>query len=197
MGTCFSMSGEFSAAQQVLAVCIGACCTIRWAQRQQPPAASSCFIMPSAAQYCAPTWPGMCRRDRGPLREDEARRFLQQLVIGLDYCHRMGVVNRQASSAASAVRSLHCSCSNAVSCRPLEPTEAVCCRDIKLENALLDRNKRLLKITDFGYAKTAADSLPKSEVGTPNYAGALPTSPARPCQLAWLSCKLPLRCGVM
>ena len=35
-------------------------------------------------------------RDRGPLREDEARRFLQQLVIGLDYCHRMGVVNRQA-----------------------------------------------------------------------------------------------------
>ena len=44
-------------------------------------------------------------------------------------------------------------------------------RDIKLENALLDRNKRLLKITDFGYAKTAADSLPKSEVGTPNYAG--------------------------
>ena len=33
-------------------------------------------------------------RDRGPLREDEARRFLQQLVIGLDYCHRMGVVNR-------------------------------------------------------------------------------------------------------
>lgn len=45
------------------------------------------------------------------------------------------------------------------------------CRDIKLENALLDRNKRLLKITDFGYAKTAADSLPKSEVGTPNYAG--------------------------
>ena len=43
-------------------------------------------------------------------------------------------------------------------------------RDIKLENALLDRNKRLLKITDFGYAKTAQDSLPKSEVGTPNYA---------------------------
>ena len=40
----------------------------------------------------------------------------------------------------------------------------------QLENALLDRNKRLLKITDFGYAKTAQDSLPKSEVGTPNYA---------------------------
>ena len=26
--------------------------------------------------------------------EDEARRFFQQLLIGLDYCHRMGVVNR-------------------------------------------------------------------------------------------------------
>lgn len=35
-------------------------------------------------------------RERGPLREDEARRFLQQLVIGLDYCHKMGVVNRCA-----------------------------------------------------------------------------------------------------
>lgn len=28
------------------------------------------------------------------LREDEARWFFQQLVVGLDYCHRMGVVNR-------------------------------------------------------------------------------------------------------
>ncbi|GIL70722.1 hypothetical protein Vretimale_3824 [Volvox reticuliferus] len=28
------------------------------------------------------------------LREDEARWFFQQLIVGLDYCHRMGVVNR-------------------------------------------------------------------------------------------------------
>ena len=31
---------------------------------------------------------------RGGLDEGDARWFFQQLVIGLDYCHRMGVVNR-------------------------------------------------------------------------------------------------------
>lgn len=28
------------------------------------------------------------------LSENEARWFFQQLVLGLDYCHKMGVVNR-------------------------------------------------------------------------------------------------------
>jgi serine/threonine-protein kinase SRK2 len=28
------------------------------------------------------------------LQEDDARWFFQQLIVGLDYCHRMGVVNR-------------------------------------------------------------------------------------------------------
>ena len=31
---------------------------------------------------------------RGGLSEEDARWFFQQLVIGLDYCHRLGVVNR-------------------------------------------------------------------------------------------------------
>lgn len=31
---------------------------------------------------------------RGGLSEDDARFFFQQLVMGLDYCHRMGVANR-------------------------------------------------------------------------------------------------------
>ena len=31
---------------------------------------------------------------RGGLRENEARWFFQQLIIGMDYSHRMGVVNR-------------------------------------------------------------------------------------------------------
>ena len=44
-------------------------------------------------------------------------------------------------------------------------------RDIKLENTLLDESKKLIKITDFGYAKSSEDSLPISNVGTPNYAG--------------------------
>lgn len=46
-------------------------------------------------------------------------------------------------------------------------------RDIKLENTLLDGSKRLVKITDFGYAKSNIDSMPISNVGTPNYAGKL------------------------
>lgn len=31
---------------------------------------------------------------RGRLSEDDSRWFFQQIVIGLDYCHRRGVVNR-------------------------------------------------------------------------------------------------------
>ena len=44
-------------------------------------------------------------------------------------------------------------------------------RDVKLENALLDATHTLLKITDFGYAKTSVDSSCMSLVGTPGYAG--------------------------
>lgn len=41
-------------------------------------------------------------------------------------------------------------------------------RDIKLENTLLDNSIRpLVKITDFGFCKSASDSDPKSKVGTP------------------------------
>ena len=46
-------------------------------------------------------------------------------------------------------------------------------RDIKLENSLLDGSKKpLLKLCDFGYSKSNIDSVPKSNVGTPGYAGA-------------------------
>ena len=45
-------------------------------------------------------------------------------------------------------------------------------RDIKLENTLLNGDRRaLLKICDFGYSKNEKDSLPKSKVGTPGYTG--------------------------
>ena len=45
-------------------------------------------------------------------------------------------------------------------------------RDIKLENSLLDGSKKpLLKLCDFGYSKSNVDSVPKSNVGTPGYAG--------------------------
>lgn len=36
------------------------------------------------------------------LKEPAARWFFQQLVIGLDYCHRKGVVNRDIKLEVSA-----------------------------------------------------------------------------------------------
>ena len=33
-------------------------------------------------------------RSRGALSENEARVFFQQLVVAIDYCHRVGIVNR-------------------------------------------------------------------------------------------------------
>ncbi len=49
------------------------------------------------------------------------------------------------------------------------------CRDIKLENTLLEsvesgRNP-LIKICDFGYSIDDQSSLPKTKVGTPGYTG--------------------------
>ena len=45
------------------------------------------------------------------LLENEARWFFQQLILGLDYCHKMGVVNRDIklevrSSASSLLPNL-------------------------------------------------------------------------------------------
>ena len=49
------------------------------------------------------------------------------------------------------------------------------CRDIKLENTLLERvqpgKNPLIKICDFGYSIDDQSSLPKTKVGTPGYTG--------------------------
>eukprot|EP00803_Ostreobium_quekettii_P003187 evm.model.scf_1919.2 EVM.evm.TU.scf_1919.2 scf_1919:15986-18206(-) len=42
-------------------------------------------------------------------------------------------------------------------------------RDVKLENTLLDADKKLLKLCDFGLSKDSRSSLCKTRVGTPNY----------------------------
>ncbi|GFH28853.1 protein kinase domain-containing protein [Haematococcus lacustris] len=75
----------------------------------------------------------------GPLKEETARWFLQQLVIGLDYCHRKGVVNRDIK---------------------LENTLLQMVPGLPLP---------LLKICDFGYSKAHFMSAPKSKVGTAAY----------------------------
>ncbi|KAF5830357.1 Snf1-like ser/thr protein kinase [Dunaliella salina] len=71
--------------------------------------------------------------------EPAARWFFQQLVIGLDYCHRKGVVNRDIK---------------------LENTLLQMVPGLPLP---------LLKICDFGYSKAHFMSAPKSKVGTLAY----------------------------
>lgn len=73
------------------------------------------------------------------LKEPAARWFFQQLVIGLDYCHRRGVVNRDIK---------------------LENTLLQMVPGLPLP---------LLKICDFGYSKANFMSAPKSKVGTLAY----------------------------
>ncbi|MEW5307947.1 MAG: hypothetical protein WDW36_010314 [Sanguina aurantia] len=75
----------------------------------------------------------------GRLNERASRCFFQQLILGLDYCHRMGVVNRDMK---------------------LENT---------LLHFLPNCRTPLLKICDFGYSKAHHLSAPKSKVGTLAY----------------------------
>lgn len=73
------------------------------------------------------------------LKEAASRWFFQQLIIGLDYCHRRGVVNRDIK---------------------LENTLLQMVQGLPLP---------LLKICDFGYSKAHFMSAPKSKVGTLAY----------------------------
>ncbi len=95
---------------------------------------------------------------KGGLKENEARWFFQQLIVGVDYVHKMV----RPLNARRAVRRWLC---------PIPPSpildtvrhvaewlphalQGVANRDIKLENTLLDGSPRpLVKICDFGYSK--------------------------------------------
>lgn len=75
------------------------------------------------------------------LPEHQARWLFQQLILAVDYCHSSGVSNR----------------------------------DIKLDNILLDKSMRgrpdwpILKVCDWGYARSGATSEASSKVGTLSY----------------------------
>jgi serine/threonine-protein kinase SRK2 len=71
----------------------------------------------------------------GALREPTARWFFQQLMVGLDYCHRKGVVNRDIKLENTLLKNV-----------PNLPLP-------------------LVKICDFGYSKDHLTSDPKSKVG--------------------------------
>lgn len=76
----------------------------------------------------------------GKLQEDQARWVFQQLVIGLDYCHKRGVANRDLK---------------------LE--------NLLLAQDGSNGYKPLLKICDFGFSKHENNSTAKTSVGTALY----------------------------
>lgn len=79
-------------------------------------------------------------RPHGRLAEQQARWIFQQLIIGLDYCHRRGIANRDLK---------------------LE--------NLLLDRDGRDGTRPLLKICDFGYSKHEMNSSAKTGVGTPVY----------------------------
>ena len=124
-------------------------------------------------------------KQRNGLQEYEARWFFQQLIIALDYCHKIGVVNRDIKLVCMRLNVL-CTCLAALHL----PHSALALS--WQENTLLDNSKRpLVKMCDFGYSKHAKDSLPKSKVGTPGYTGAVQRNVL---QMALLMQYLPLSC---
>jgi len=76
----------------------------------------------------------------GQLPEDHAQALLQQLILGLDFCHRMGISSRDLK---------------------LE--------NLLLDRNGSDGTRPLLKICDFGYSKNKSTSPATSNVGTPMY----------------------------
>ncbi|KAK9803878.1 hypothetical protein WJX72_001318 [[Myrmecia] bisecta] len=79
-------------------------------------------------------------KPHGHLGEQQARWIFQQLIIGLDFCHRRGVANRDLK---------------------LE--------NLLLDRDGRDGTRPLLKICDFGYSKHEMNSSAKTGVGTPVY----------------------------
>ncbi|KAI4368077.1 hypothetical protein MLD38_016680 [Melastoma candidum] len=86
---------------------------------------------------------------KGRLKEDEARKYFQQLIDAVDYCHSRGVFHRDLKA-----------CFGTIFCR-LQP-----------ENLLLDASGAL-KVSDFGLSallhQVREDGLLHTTCGTPNY----------------------------
>ena len=81
-------------------------------------------------------------RQRGSLSESHARWFFQQIILALDYCHQMDVVNRDIKMENILLSS----------------------------NELMTHGMPLVKLSDFGFSKdVATQSPPKTRLGTPMY----------------------------
>lgn len=85
---------------------------------------------------------------KGGLRENEARWFFQQLIVAVDYIHRM-VRFGSCRLRIVGYMSLHASCAFSFlpMYNPYLQNQGVANRDIKLENTLLDGSPRpLIKV---------------------------------------------------
>ncbi len=129
------------------------------------------------------------RHKAARLAEAQARWIFQQLVIGLDFCHRSvrPRPDRRPKACAWLPALDACTWSGLArlyvgglwrhASRPptrMRALQGVANRDLKLENMLLDRDgqdgtRPLLKICDFGYSKHEMNSSAKTGVGTPIY----------------------------
>ncbi len=76
------------------------------------------------------------------------RWMFQQLIVGLDYMHRM-------VCGGCVVHDISTRCITPVHLLP----KGICSRDIKLENTLIRGNPEnpVLKICDFGYSKSSVE----------------------------------------
>eukprot|EP00198_Chlamydomonas_reinhardtii_P012503 XP_001701840.1 serine/threonine protein kinase 12 [Chlamydomonas reinhardtii] len=83
-------------------------------------------------------------QQHGRLPEADARWFFQQIILGLDYCHRRGVVNRDLKLENLLLRSA---------------------AEVPPPPGQLEQPRNLhIKVADFGLCKASVNSLPKSRV---------------------------------
>ncbi len=131
-----------------------------------------------------------------PLPEDRARRLFQQLIVALDFCHRLGIANRDikvrclpfllqgcfnpfptglylhlGNSKAHCTR--HRSAEGVPSRSVLQALTLLIVLMMQLDNLLLHKPANggppQLKLCDFGLSKDEVESATTSACGTPEY----------------------------
>jgi serine/threonine protein kinase len=88
--------------------------------------------------------------DRGSLKEDEARKYFQQLINAVDYCHSRGVYHRDLKVLLSTTLALRFGLYNSnYGQAEIFKIDKLMCHICQIENLLLDTAGNL-KVSDFG-----------------------------------------------